>query len=98
MSLRLIVRPEAEEDLREVHAYLQESRPGLAEWFRSELRGLFERIESRPELYGRVWQDVRAALLKKLPYVVYYVVFADHIEILAVLHGSRDRTAWRSRL
>jgi plasmid stabilization system protein ParE len=98
MSLPLIVRPEAEDDLRQVHAHLQDSRPGLAERFRSELRGLFERIESRPELYGRAWQDVRAALLKKLPYVVYYVVFADRIEILAVLHGSRDRAVWQSRL
>ncbi len=43
-----------------------------------------------PELYGAVWQDVRAARLKKFRHVDYYVAFADRIEVLAVLHGSRD--------
>lgn len=51
---------------------------------------IFQRIETQPESYGRVWQDVRAARLKKLRYVVYYVVFTDRIEVLAVLHESRD--------
>ncbi len=54
------------------------------------MREVLERIEAMPELYGAVWQDVRAARLKKFRHVDYYVAFADRIEVLAVLHGSRD--------
>ena len=56
------------------------------------------RIESVPELYGPVWQDVRAARLRIFRYVVYYVVFADRVEVLAVMHGARDASAWKSRV
>ena len=58
---------------------------------------MLEQIEFMPEMYGVVWQDVRAARLKKFRYLVYYVVFADRAEVLAVLHGSRDASAWQSR-
>lgn len=51
-----------------------------------------------PEMYGVVWQDVRAACLKKYQYVVYYVVFDDRVEVLAVMHGARDESSWQSRL
>ena len=50
-----------------------------------------------PGTYGLVWQDVRAARLRKFRHVVYYVTFADRVEVLAVLHGSRDASAWQTR-
>jgi hypothetical protein len=42
-------------------------------------------------------QDVRAVRLRRFPFVVYYVVLADRAEVLAVMHGSRDESAWQSR-
>ena len=90
MSLPLVLRPEAEEDLRQASEHLERSQLGLGRRLVADAGEIFQRIETQPELYGRVWQDVRAARLKKFRYVVYYVVFADRIEVLAVLHGSRD--------
>jgi plasmid stabilization system protein ParE len=56
-----------------------------------------ERLEATPELYGVVWQDVRAARLRRFQYVVYYVVHSDRVEVLAILHGSRNPSVWQSR-
>jgi plasmid stabilization system protein ParE len=50
-----------------------------------------------PELHGKVWEDVRAARLKQFRYIVYFIVLEDRIEVLAVLHGARDPSAWQSR-
>ncbi len=41
---------------------------------------VLERIETTPEMYAPVWQDVRAARLRKFRHVVYYVVFSDRVE------------------
>jgi plasmid stabilization system protein ParE len=97
MSLPVILRPEAEADIRGTYDDLEHSHTGLGRRFTARVREVLERIESMPELYGVVWQDVRAARLKQFRYVVYYVVFADRVEVLAVLHGSRDGPAWKSR-
>jgi plasmid stabilization system protein ParE len=98
MSLPVILRPEAEADVREIFRYLEDAQAGLGAKFTVRLRELLERIEFMPELYGIVWQDVRAARLRKFRYAVYHVTFADRVEVLAVMHGARDPAAWQTRV
>ncbi|MFO0848549.1 MAG: type II toxin-antitoxin system RelE/ParE family toxin [Gemmataceae bacterium] len=97
MSRPVILRPAADADVQATHDELEQTQAGLGARFVARLRELLERVEAMPELYGVVWQDVRAARLKKFRYVVYYVAFPDRVEVLAVLHGARDASAWQSR-
>ena len=98
MSLPVIARPAAEADIQETYDYLEERRAGLGEQFVARLRDVFESIESRPEAPPIVWQDVRAVRVHKFQYVVYYVLFADRVEIMAVIHGARHASTWQSRV
>jgi toxin ParE1/3/4 len=98
MSLPVILRPAADADIHRTHDELEQAQVGLGDRFVAGVREVLERSEAMPELYGLVWQDVRAVRLKKFRYVVYYVVFPDRVEVLAVLHGSRDASAWQSRV
>ncbi len=97
MSLPVILRSEAEADIQEAHDHLEQVRTGLGKKFASRLREVLDQIERMPEMFGVVWTMVRAARLKKFRYVVYYVLLADHVEIVAVLHGSRDPSTWQAR-
>lgn len=97
MSLPLILRPVAEADIQATHDDLELVRTGLGSAFAACVRQVFERIEATPEMYGFVWKDVRAARLRKFRHVVYYIVLADRIEVLGVLHGSRASSTWQSR-
>jgi plasmid stabilization system protein ParE len=97
MTLPVILRPAADADIQAIHDGLEQAQPGLGARFVARVRELLERIEAMPELYAPVWQDVRAARLRRFRHLVYYVVFADRVEVLAVMHGSRDASAWQSR-
>ena len=97
MSIPLILRPEAVADAEAARDQLHAARAGLGLQFVARLRDVLERIEAMPELYGVTWHDVRAVRLKQFRHVVYYVVFADRVEVLAVLHGARDSSVWQSR-
>jgi plasmid stabilization system protein ParE len=98
VTLPVILRPQAEADIRAAHDVMEQAQAGLGARFATRVREVLERIESMPNMYGAIWQDVRAARLKRFRYVVYYVAFADRVEVLAVMHGSRDTPAWQSRL
>ena len=98
MSLPVILRPAAETEIEEAHDELEQIQPGLGKRFVARVRDALARIEAMPEMYGAVWQDVRAARLRRFRYLVYYVVLADRVEVLAVMHGSRDAPAWQSRV
>lgn len=95
--LPVILRREAEADVRDIHAYLEDMRAGLGPKFVQRLREVMETIESAPEVHGVVWQNVRAVRLRKFRYIVYYIVAEVRVEVLAVMHGARDSSAWQSR-
>lgn len=97
MSLPVILRHEAEADVQEARNQLEEVRVGLGTQVLVRIREVLARIEKMPELHGKVWQDVRAARLKQFRYIVYFIVLADRVEVLAVLHGARDPSSWQSR-
>jgi plasmid stabilization system protein ParE len=54
-------------------------------------------IGERPELHGIVWRNVRARRLRQFTHVIYYRLGDDRVEVLAVVHGSRDASAWQAR-
>jgi toxin ParE1/3/4 len=97
VSLPVILRHEAEVDVQEARDQLEAVRVGLGTQVLARLREVLARIEKMPELHGKVWQDVRAARLKQFRYIVYFIVLADRVEVLAVLHGARDPSSWQSR-
>jgi len=97
VSLPVILRHEAEVDVQEARDQLEALRDGLGTQVLARVREVLARIEKMPELYGKVWQDVRAARLKQFRYIVYFIVLADRVEVLAVLHGARDPSSWQSR-
>ncbi len=98
MSLPVVLRPAADADIQTAHDALERGRAGFGARFVARVRQVLERIEAAPEMYGVVWQDVRAVRLKKFRYVVYYIVLADRVDVLAVLHGSQDAAEWQSRV
>lgn len=97
MSLAVVLRPMANADVRQIHTELEARVFGLGDQFLDRLQEVLDRIESMPELYAEVWGVVRAARLRRFRHVVYYVVFADRVEVIAVMHASRDVSAWQSR-
>jgi len=98
VKLPVILRPAAEADVRQICEDLEAARVGLSLQFINRLRQVLLRIEANPEMYGVVWRDVRAARLRKFRHVVYYVTFADRVEVLAVMHGARDAGNWKTRV
>ena len=98
MSLPVILRPAADSDIQTTHDELEQLQARLGARFVARVREVLERIEANPELYGLIWQDVRAARLRKFRHVIYYVVFADRVEVLAVMHGARDTSDWQIRV
>lgn len=64
MSLRLVVRPLAEQDLVETQKWYEEQRPGLGDEFRITVDRLMGRILERPQLYPEVYRRVRRAVMR----------------------------------
>jgi len=97
MTLRVVMRPEASRDAEEERDYLESQKVGLGHVFVRRLRETLDRVGAMPDIYAIAARNVRAARLRQFAYVVYFRVCEDRAEVLAILHGSREVDAWKSR-
>jgi plasmid stabilization system protein ParE len=97
MSLPAIYLPEAQDDVDAAYTRYEQRLAGLGDRFLEALRDLVDRIGDNPALYGVLHQDVRAAPMRRFPYVVYYRAEADKVVIIAVQDGRRSAQAWQGR-
>jgi plasmid stabilization system protein ParE len=98
MSWPVAYLPEARDDIDEAYGGYEVRSAGLGDRFLETLREHVDRIRENPALYGEFYQGVRAALLRRFPYVVYYRAEAERVVIIAVQHGRRSFRAWRGRV
>src|SRR4051812_45529477 len=81
----------AEEDLREIWAYVAESNPEAANRLVKDITRRFAVLRDHPHMgqeQDRLMVNLRSFLVKN--YFIFYQPFEGGIEILRVLHGSRD--------
>lgn len=57
-----------------------------------------ERIRDNPEMYAVLRSQIRAAPIRKFPYVVYYRIETDSIFVIAIQRGGRHPSSWHRRL
>lgn len=97
MNVAAVYLPEAVDDVDAAHAYYEQQRTGLGDEFVEALRAAVDRIRDNPQMYGVIRRELRAAPLKRFPYVVYYRDRGADILVIAVQHGRRSSRAWRGR-
>lgn len=95
---RLIVTPQAQQDILTVADWYQCQFAGMVQPFLTQLRELQDRIVKTPLIYQERMAAIRVARMRRFPYCLYFRVDSDQIVIIALLHERRDPIAWRARL
>jgi plasmid stabilization system protein ParE len=98
MAVKLIIAPEAEQDIAEAYAWYEGRRAGLGEEFLSCADACIEAIRRTPEMYAVVHENYRRGLLRRFPYAVFYEKAEEMVTIYCAFHTSRDPDKWRQRL
>jgi plasmid stabilization system protein ParE len=97
-SYRVLIRPEAEEEVREAASWYEAQERGLGRDFLRAFRASTASLRRNPHQYQVVLEQVRRVLLHRFPYSVFYEVHEPTVVILACLHEARDPDEWRERV
>lgn len=93
----LILRKEAEEDIKKAHHWYESQQKGLGMQFLDEVERQLKRIDRRPSQFPQVDRSVRRALCRRFPYALYFILDDAGVVVLAVLHHRRHRPATWNR-
>ena len=97
MTPRLLFEAEAEAEFLEAVQWYAGRNPGIAAAFRTSVESTLEAIENAPDQFPIVLRDIRKALVRRFPYVIYYVRLPGVISVIAIIHGRRDPRRWQTR-
>lgn len=98
VSFTLIVDPLAEADLALARAEYNAIDPDLGSRFANAVDDAFAKVQSTPNLFPLVTDDVRFYIPRRFPYVIYYRAEGNHVAVLAVVHKRQDQAKWKRRL
>ena len=98
MNFDVLLRPQAELDLKDGYRWYEARREGLGTDFTLRVNEILHRLERNPEMYPVVHGEIRRAIVRRFPYSIFYVVDVERVEVLAIVHSSRNPRAWQSRL
>jgi len=93
----LVLRTEAEADLRETYGWYEERRTGLGVEFVDAVDEMFARIEEAPQSFAIAHRVLRRAVMQRFPYIVYFRELGGVVEVFGVLHGRRHLRVLRAR-
>ena len=95
--MKATLRPEAEAGIEDTARWYEERRKGLGKEFLDEVLHSLGNIEDNPELYARVYGDTRRAMMNRFPFGVFYLLEAEGVVVVAVMHASRNPAQWKDR-
>ncbi len=98
MTIRLIVQPEAECDLRDAYLWYEARRSGLGDELLAQADQAFARISEGPLRPRALHRGSRRVRLHRFPYVVVYLPRGESVYVLALLHERRNPRVFRTRV
>jgi hypothetical protein len=91
--------PEGLLDFKHAALRYTQERPDLGQGFYRHINALVAEIEADPDIF-RIYRPphARRHFRHPFPYAVVYVLKADHIWVLAVMHFKQPPSYWLHRL
>ena len=101
--MRVVLHPEARNELRAAAVWHDERRAGLGEEFLAEATRLLTAVGDRPQAWPR-WPGtsadeptIRRTVMSRFPYLAACEIHEDHVLVLAFAHAKRRPLYWLGR-
>lgn len=97
MKRTIIIRPEAEQDIREAYSWYETQISGLGANLLLRIDAALSSVQRNPRQYPLIHQEVRRCLVRRFPYGILFLEEDKRVIVLAVFHAKRAPRSWQER-
>lgn len=96
---RLVVDPDALEDIQKATDWYNEQLSGLGSRFQKQVVRQINSLKKNPLIYAIRYSEVRCMMVKKFPFIIHFSINEEkqRVEVFAVFHTSRNPEIWLER-
>ena len=96
--MKVIFNEIAVDELRDAERFYNLEHSGLGSELKEEVKKSIERVRKYPFAFPPVHQEIRAVILHRFSYKLFYSIELDHIYIIAIAHQHRQPEYWVDRM
>lgn len=96
MGFELRISPLAIDEIDEAFSYYLQISESIAESFDDDLNNAFDLLEDNPYFQNR-YKDIRALPLKIFPFLLFFTIEGNIIDIHSVFHTSQNPEKYPKR-
>ncbi len=97
MAYSVSVSPLAQDDLKNIADYYEEQSKGLGIRFIDSFEKTSEIILLGPGMFALRYKNIRALSVAGFPYNIYYIIVAEEVNIIGIIHQKRNPKIWKKR-
>ncbi len=99
MKYKIKIDEEALSDIQMATDWYNEQLQGLGSRFQKQTKLQINSLKIDAEIYTNRYADVHCMLINKFPFMVHYTIdnINYNVQIIAVLHTSRNPKIWEER-
>jgi plasmid stabilization system protein ParE len=90
LKFNVQVRRAAELDIAEAQVWYESQRPGLGLEFHLQISRILAVFSQTPRIYPVLRRNVRRALIRRFPYLLWYRVVGETVTVLACTHARQN--------
>ncbi|WP_040334686.1 type II toxin-antitoxin system RelE/ParE family toxin [Candidatus Magnetobacterium casense] len=90
MIVRLIISPEAENDLLDAYRWYENKRMGLGSGFMKSIEASLNALQRYPKAYPVIYKNIQRVLIRRFPYGIFYIFDNETVYIIAVFHIKQE--------
>ncbi len=91
---KINIRLLAKQDIQEIVNYYDDISTKITDKFLDDLFKEFDFLVKNPHSFQVKYKNTRVRYLKQFPFGVHYLIQKNSIEILAVIHTSKNPKIW----
>lgn len=98
MPYNLIIKPLAEQEIKEALQWYEDQNKTLSHRLYKEIEDKFEKLKKTPEHYQKRYKEIRILFLNIFPYGFYYTIDKTIVNIHAFLRTKQDPQRINTRI
>jgi toxin ParE1/3/4 len=87
---RLVIRPRAENDVRQAQQWYESQRPGLGAELIAEIETTLQALVRDPQRHTVYYRGFRRVFVHRFPYKLFYRLEGNRVIVFRILHARRD--------
>lgn len=95
MTRPVIFKLAAVAEMVQAHDWYEQREAGLGDEFLRCVDACIALLQRNPEAYSVVHKQVRMALVRRFPYLIFYTPETNQITVFLIFHAARDPRMWK---